>query len=120
MTNVKELAKEIAKQMEIYSSKVEKKVRNAENKVTRGAIEEIVSKSPRSQDGGEYAAGWTRKRTERGIIIYNKNKPSITHLLENGFALRNGDRKSGRPHIRPAEETAVKKFTELVEKAVKQ
>lgn len=118
MVDAKDLAKEIAKQMEIYSSKVEKKVRNAENKVTREAIEQIVSKSP--VDTGEYAAGWTRKRTEHGIIIYNKNKPSITHLLEKGFALRNGGRKSGRPHIRPAEETAVKKFTELVEKAVKQ
>lgn len=51
----------------------------------------------RKRHGGTYAKGWTCK-VESGITgttctVYNRSKPSLTHLLEKGHAIAN---QSGR------------------------
>lgn len=114
-----DLSKEIAKALETYTTEVEKKLRKAENKVTKEAVEELKQTSRRSEGGGGYAEGWTTKRTKYGVVVYNKNKPGLTHLLEKGHVLVNGDRSRKFPHIEPAEQKAIAKFSEAVEKAIK-
>lgn len=118
MATIDDLSKEIAKQVALYTEDVEKKLRRAENKVAKESVEELKSRSPKKTGG--YAEGWTKKRIGNNVVIYNKNKPGLAHLLEHGHVKRNGGRTSGKAHIRPVEEKAVKEFTKLVEKAVKQ
>lgn len=67
---------------------------------------------------GHYSTGWAIKPESRGrlvsFIVYNKKKPQLTHLLENGHVIRNKKGTYGRTkpikHIAPAEEAASQKF----------
>ena len=120
MTKIEGLADEITKQLQTYTTDVEKKVKRAENKVTTQAVNELKQTSPKRPTGGKhYADGWAKKKTDLGIVVYNKNKPGLTHLLEKGHAKVNGGRVEGIPHIRPAEQKAIREFEEAVEKAIK-
>lgn len=116
MANV-DLAAEIARQLETYTKDVEKKIKQAENKVSREAVEELKQKSPK--DTGSYAAGWGKTKVDGKTVIRNKTDYQLTHLLEYGHAKVDGGRVSGKPHIRPVEEKVISQFTELVEKAAK-
>ena len=117
MTNISDLSKEIAKQVAFYSANVGKKLRSAENKVAREAVEELIQKSPK--DNGDYAAGWGRTRIDGKVVIRNKTGYPLTHLLEFGHVKLGGGRVPARAHIRPVEEKAIAQFTDLVEKAIK-
>ena len=72
----------------------------------------------------KYKSGWSvkvengrgsRLRVKR-VVIYNKNKPGLAHLLENGHANRDGGRTDGNPHIKPMEEACVKEYVENVKR----
>lgn len=117
MTDIADLSKEIAKQVATYSASVEKKVRQAENKVSREAVAELKQKSPK--DTGSYASGWSVTRLDGRVLIRNKTDGQLTHLLEFGHVKAGGGRVPARVHIRPVEEKAIAQFTVLVEKAIK-
>ena len=59
---------------------------------------------------GKYAKGWTTEEhdTSRGfsVVVRNKAKPGITHLLEKGHMTRKGGRTKAIPHILPAYQKA--------------
>ena len=117
MTNISDLSKEIVKQVATYTASVEKKVRQAENKVSREAVTELKQKS--QKDTGSYASGWSVTRLDGKVLIRNKTDGQLTHLLEFGHVKTGGGRVPAKVHIRPAEEKAIAKFTDLVEKAIK-
>lgn len=84
---------------------------------------ELKNSSPkRGVGGGDYASGWTARTKVRKYdiegVIYNKNKPGLTHLLENGHVIRNKKGTYGRtnahPHIGPASEHAEERLIELL------
>jgi hypothetical protein len=118
---VDELAAELTQTIQEYtedvSKAVDKKVSSTGTKVKR----EIKQNSPR--DSGEYADGWSRKTNRKGgsteVTIYNKEKPSLTHLLEFGHAKVGGGRVPGIPHIRPAYDKFVPQMEKDIEKIIK-
>ena len=74
---------------------------------------------------GEYAKGWTVTKVEstwKGVqaIIYNKSKPGLAHLLNNGHAKRGGGRVSGDGHIDDVTEFAQENLFNEVEKMIRQ
>lgn len=103
-----------------YSEDATESIKEAVKTVASETVKEIAAASPRKS--GKYARGWKTKIAfdspfERRVIIYNKAKPQITHLLEHGHA---GPRPApAHPHIRHAEQKAIEKLERLVEKAVK-
>jgi hypothetical protein len=111
------LAKEIARQVVLYTSEVEEKVAAAKDEVTKEAVALLKQTSPK--DTGDYAKGWTRKKVGEDYIIHNRTDYQLTHLLEHGHVNRDGGRTPGRPHIRPVEEKTISDYLNRVEKAIK-
>ena len=48
-----------------------------------------------------------KKGKGKEVVIHNRTLPSLTHILEKGYAT-NGRRYPAQPHIKPAEENAKK------------
>lgn len=79
---------------------------------------QLKNTSPRGKGRKHYSTGWAIKEEVDGtiatFIVYNKTKPQLTHLLENGHVIRNKKGTYGRTapikHIKPAEEAAIQKF----------
>lgn len=75
------------------------------SKAMRKAKRDVINNSPTLS--GEYKRGWTirTKRLKYGFdgVIYNKDKPGLTHLLNNGHQKANQygtyGRKEGDNHI---------------------
>jgi len=120
--SVDQLANEIAKGLAEYTKDIIEGIDEASERIAKNAVKELKAESPKKT--GEYAKGWVKKTEKKfgetnSHIIYNKNKPGLTHLLEHGHAKRGGGRVQGKPHIRPVEDQVINEFTAEVEKVVK-
>lgn len=124
--SIKELATEITKELAQYSEDVAEEIKKEVENVAKETVQDIKENS--LQKTGEYKKGWTYKvqfenRESIRIRVYNKKKPQLTHLLENGHLIKS---KSGKvigrvephPHIRLAEQRAEKQLTRKVEMVV--
>ena len=111
------IAIEITNTIREYTEDVSKAIEEENKKITNEAVKELKNTSPKKT--GQYAKSWTKKKQMNGYVIYNKKKPGLTHLLEHGHAKRGGGRVSGKPHIRPVEEKAIKKLEDSVIKIIK-
>jgi hypothetical protein len=105
-----------------YSSDVIDGIDEASEKISKNAVKKLKQDSPK--DTKKYSKGWAVKTEKKygetnSHIIYNKNKPQLTHLLEHGHAKRGGGRVEGKPHIRPVEEQVIQEFSAEVERIVK-
>jgi len=99
-----------------YSQEVTDAVEKAQDEVAKETVDELKRTSPKNKGG--YAKGWATKKAGNKLTVYNKAKPQLTHLLENGHSTRDGGRSRSFPHIKPAEENAVKSFQAKVEGAI--
>lgn len=100
-----------------YSQSVKEKINQAADDLSKEAIEELKSTSPKKS--GKYARAWAGKKEGNKIIIYNA-KGQLTHLLEHGHALWQGGRTRAFPHIKPVEQKTIKKYEEGVKKAIEE
>lgn len=117
MAKIDSLSIEIGEALKTYTKEVEEEIARAADDVSKEAVSELKSTSPRKT--GEYAKGWGRKKQKNGYTVYNRKKPELTHLLEKGHAKRGGGRVPGIKHIEPVEEWANKEFEKRVEKVIK-
>ena len=111
------IAIEITNTIREYTEDVSKAIEEENEKIADEAVKEL--RNTKLKRTGQYAKGWTKKKQGNGYVIYNKKKPGLTHLLEHGHAKRGGGRVSGKPHIRPVEEKAIKKLEDSVIKIIK-
>ncbi|MEH7462771.1 HK97 gp10 family phage protein [Bacillus thuringiensis] len=118
MVRVKDLAREIANQVEQYTKDVEKNVHEAKEEVAKKAVTSLKQDSPKLS--GKYRRGWRIKEVGDEVIIHNPKHYQLTHLLEHGHAKAKGGRVPAHPHIRPVEETAVREYMRKVERAIRQ
>lgn len=113
-----DLVIQMADVLDGYEKELDDIVNVTMREVAKETAKKLKETSPKSAGGGEYADGWTVKNeaADKTYIVYNKDKPSLTHLLENGHLIRNqygtwtrkggGNTVEGRKHIKPAEEWA--------------
>lgn len=111
--SVDDLAGAVAEAFAEYSEEVIENTKKEVRNVAKQTVAELRDSSPKKT--GEYAKGWKSKvqhesRSDIRIIVYNAKKPQLTHLLENGYALRSGGRFSGIPHLRIAEQNAIQRL----------
>jgi hypothetical protein len=117
---VNNLSRAIAAELQRYSKMVKEEVEEAKQKTAKELKSAIQTDSPEAT--GDYKKGWRVKKNSanKSFIVHNATDYQLTHLLENGYAKRNGGRQQGRAHIRPNEEKAIDKYLERIERAVKE
>lgn len=111
------LSDEITRALEEYTTEVEEGLEKAKEKAAKDGAKTLKSTSPKRY--GKYARGWRAKKQGKAWVIHNATRYQLTHLLEKGHAKRGGGRVSGRVHIAPVEEQAIKQFEREVEKVIK-
>lgn len=120
MIDIEELSKEISKSLSNYNDDVNATVKKATKKVVQDTVKELKETSPK--DTGDYAESWTGETKEHYLgadgVVYNKKHYQLTHLLENPHLDRAGNQTTPQPHIKKAEQKAVKNFKKLVEQGV--
>lgn len=113
-----DLEKIVSGILEEYAGDIEKGTRAAAKKFAEVAKKETREGSPERK--GDYKKGWAVKENIRRLgteeIVHNRTRYQLAHLLEKGHAKRGGGRTAAIPHIKPAEERAVKGFEEAVRK----
>lgn len=114
------LANAVQKELDAYAKDTAEAVKKAVQDAADGAVKELKSTSPKKT--GRYAKSWRQKKEKESssgeeITVY-AGRYQLTHLLENGHAKRGGGRVAGIPHIKPAEQNAIKKLEEGVRKGV--
>lgn len=122
--NIEELASEIAKSLEIYTEDVTNGVKKVVDKVGDEVNEEIKNHITFKQPTGKYVKAFRVKTSYEDK--FNKRKTwhvangqhRLTHLLENGHALRDGGRSEAYSHIKYGEELAQKRMEELVKEVI--
>lgn len=115
--NSSNLAEAIAAELEGYRQEVTDGLKESVRKTSQNTRKKLKNTSPKAT--GDYSKGWKVKvahedREDIRIVIHNKNKPQLTHLLEHGHAKVSGGRVEGKPHIAPAEKAAEKELMNQV------
>ena len=121
IVGVDNLALAVMAELNAYSEEVADVVKESAKQTAEECKKEIKEKAPKKD--GKYKRGWCAEvayenRSIVRVVVHNKTKPSITHLLEYGHAKRGGGRVEGKAHIKPAEQKAAKRFEEAIKEAL--
>ena len=115
---MQDIASEITKALSEYTSEVEAEMDVIKSDVADETVAYLKANSPKGRRS-KYAKGWRKKKDGTGYVIHNATDAGLTHLTERGHAKRNDGRTQAQPHISTAEEMAIKKFENKVERAIK-
>ena len=122
--SIDELANAIAQELQTYSTKITDGIKKAVDTVAKETNEEIKKNVTFKQPTGKYIKSFRIKKTyEDGYKKVNtwnviNGEYRLTHLLENGHALRTGGRSKAYPHIKYGEELAIKRMEELTKEVI--
>lgn len=120
--SIDDLADTLAEELAAYSQEVTDDLKREVKQTAKEMVTQLKATSP--FDSSDYASGWTSTTESEGrntvqVRVYNRKKPTLTHLLENGHAKVNGGRVEGKAHIGPAEQAAEKRLENKVVVMVK-
>ena len=111
----------IEEQLDKIVKELQDDVKEALEKASKDVAKEGVAKlkntSPKRT--GEYARGWGQTKNKDSIVIHNKKRGSLTHLLEKGHAKRNGGRVAPIKHIQPVDDFIKKELVDRIENELK-
>lgn len=100
-----------------YTEELGRKAEGIFKDIGKETSSDLKTTSPTGPHRKHYKSGWTYKTEGSGletkVVIYNKSKPSLTHLLENGHEVYPRGHVDAIPHIEPAQRKATE---ELIEK----
>lgn len=118
MANINNLTREIVKAVKEYTVEVKEEIHFASEQTAKETAKELKLTSPKKT--GDYRKGWRAKKLKDGLwTVYNKTDYRKTHLLEHGHVKKDGGRVSPQYHIAPAEDRAITKFLDRVERAIR-
>jgi hypothetical protein len=116
---ITELGKAIDDILQEYGDNVTEAMPKAVKQVATIAKQETQAGAPTRT--GKYRSGWAVKeeavdRFRTDMIVHNRTRYQLAHLLEKGHALRGGGRAPAFVHIAPAEQHAIKNLEEAVKR----
>lgn len=119
-----ELASEILSTMKEYVKVTEEAAWQGIEMTAKEAVQKLRNAHPAGS--GEYRTwdrynkGWTIMKTKRDkkATVHNATSYQLTHLLENGHALRQGGRAKAFPHILPVAERAEKDLLDNIKRNI--
>lgn len=117
MASIDQLASEIAKALRTYTNEVTEGLEEAKKRVAKETVKRLRATSPKLT--GDYSRGWRTKQVGSAQVIHNATDYQLTHLLEWGHAKVGGGRVAPRPHIRQAEQEAIKEYLKEAEKVIR-
>lgn len=116
-----QLSDTVKRELDDYARSTTDIVKKAVNDAADYGVKELKATSPKRT--GHYAKSWRKSRiaetSSKIEISIHAGLYQLTHLLENGHALRGGGRARAFPHIKPAEEKTIKKLEDDIERGVK-
>jgi hypothetical protein len=112
-----DISKEITKALTEYTQEVTEGLEKAKKDIAKDTAKELKKTSPELT--GDYKKGWAVKKVGTAQVVHNRTDYQLTHLLENGHAKRGGGRVPAYPHIRPAEQRAIREYAEQAEKVIR-
>lgn len=123
-TPVSELASLIGQYLSEYTEEVTAATKKAVDVTAKAVDAEIKSKITFTQRTGNYVKAFRIKKSHEDM--HNKRKTwyvsgeeyRLTHLLENGHALRGGGRVKAFPHVIYGQQLAEKRLQELIEEGI--
>lgn len=116
-----DLSSEVIGILNRYSDDVASGLSDAVMMTAKETLKILKEKSPKRTK--EYAKSWkiTKQRRSSGyygrvtaVTIHNKDRYRLAHLLEYGHAKAGGGRVEGIPHIKTAEQEAIRRLPEMV------
>lgn len=123
-----DLSKAMDKLLTEYGEEITEEVSKQVIDVGKETVAKLKQRPSETKSNKHYARGWTDdvEITWHGtsLIVYNKTKPQLTHLLNDGhdYVTRTGERKfevKGDGHINDAETFANDLLVAKVEGALK-
>ena|SRR5690606_21105568 len=111
------LAGEITKALQQYTTEVTEGLEEAKKRVAKETVKQLRATSPKLT--GDYSRGWRTKQVGSAQVIHNATDYQLTHLLEWGHAKVGGGRVAPRPHIRKAEQEAIREYLSEAEKVIR-
>lgn len=97
-----ELADEIVRCLNEYTDEVVEALEETKTNLAKEGVKRIRTQSPKRTS--KYAKSWSYKKYSSKIIIYNRKRYQLTHLLEKGHKKRGGKGNvAAIPHIAKAE-----------------
>lgn len=121
---IDDLANEIVKGLELYTQEVTDNLKKAADIVVKETNEEIKKHITFKQPTGKYVkafrttTSYEDRYCKRNTWHVGNEQHRLTHLLEDGHALRNGGRTQAYPHIKYGEELAQRRMEELAKEAI--
>lgn len=109
-----------------YTKNVDDRMKDVIEDASKRARDELRATSPKGPEG--YAKSWSVKKGKgsKGIqnTVYNKDHYRLTHLLENGHAVKNqhgsyGFWKPKKKHIQPVNDWVVQELPIWLEEALR-
>lgn len=115
------LANEIMKVLQEYGNAKSDDVKSAVKKSAAAVKKELLQTAP-NRTGAYRKSFVVTKAVENSsrldVIVHSKKHYRLTHLLEDGHALRQGGRTNAHPHMKPAEEHGIEMLESLVKKSL--
>ena len=115
-------AAELSEVIQTFNHSVVTAADEAAVEAAKNAVRELKITSP--EKSGKYARGWTYKKEKKGsVIVYNRARPWLTHLLEYGHPIGGtGTTARGhaqaKPHIEAAERHAATAFEHFLQQKI--
>lgn len=115
---MKDVKQQLAEILKEYGDEIRESVKEAVDDSSKKTNQRLRTSGPLLT--GRYRRGWTVtgvEETWKGVevTVYNRNKPRLTHILNDGWTMRNGRRHKGDGHIDNVEEYAQELLIKEVE-----